>query len=132
MIAKIKKNKRDYSNNNIFALVFLCFFVLMIVFLLVKANLGSKERRAELLAQKQALEMEMEALEEMKKRLEAETLSIEDDEYLEKIAREQFGLKKPGEEVVYIIKEEDEENDIQEEKKEKKEWWQKIIDVWPF
>ena len=130
MIAKFKKNKRESPIWNILALIVLCLFVLMVIFSLVKANLLAKERRTELLQRIEVLQEEMEALEEIKKKLETETLNIEDDEYLEKVAREQLGLKLPGEEVVYITREEDDEEQT-EEAQEIRQWWQQI-NPWNF
>ena len=130
MIAKFKKNKRENPVWNILASFVLLIFALMIIFFLAKANMRTKERRAELLQRVEILQQEMESLEEIKKRLETETLSIEDDEYLEKVAREQLGLKLPGEEVVYITREEDDGEET-EEQEEIMQWWQQI-NPWNF
>lgn len=73
-----------------------------------------------------ALKEEIAILVQKNEELEKKKSQIESEEYLERVARDQLGFKKPGEEVVVVAKEKEKEEEITEEKKT---WWEKIKDI---
>ena len=76
----------------------------------------------------ESLRKEIQILEEKNKELKEEISQSGSEEYLEKVAREQLGLKAPGEEVIVINKEEKEEQpEIKQNEKNfwnPKSWWE--------
>ncbi len=119
MIAKFKKTKKDNSSKDLSFYIILTVFCVLMVGFLTYANLKLSARRKELNLRLQKLTAEVQELEQKKKELEEKILKSHSQEYLERIAREKLGFKKPGEEVVVIKKENEEE-----EEKERKKWWE--------
>ncbi|MFH1656882.1 MAG: septum formation initiator family protein [bacterium] len=127
MVAKLPKNaKRSFQA--IFVLFFIGLLTTAILFFLLVSNSKLNQRKADLNSQIEFLAKEKQSLEKENQELKAGISQISQDSYLEKKAREQFNLKKPGEEVVAFIKDESEED-----KKEIKEnFWQKILNKLKF
>ncbi|MFA7385444.1 MAG: septum formation initiator family protein [Candidatus Paceibacterota bacterium] len=127
-----KKNRDKFSLKNFFISIILFFVFLAITFSLVVANIKIKQRRAEIISRTEIAKKELEALRELTKMLETEITTIDDDEYLELVARERLGLKLEGEEVVFIAREKEETDNMEneEEKKEEEGWFLKIKDFW--
>ncbi|MDD2913183.1 MAG: septum formation initiator family protein [Candidatus Pacebacteria bacterium] len=127
-----KKNRDRFSLKNFFISIILFFVFLAITFSLVVANIKIKQRRAEIISRTEIAKKELEALRELTKMLETEITTIDDDEYLELVARERLGLKLEGEEVVFIAREKEETDNMEneEEKKEEEGWFLKIKDFW--
>jgi len=125
MIPKRRKNKRSFQE--IFFSILLIFFALAIVVLLITSNLKMKEKRSELTSQIEVLQKEIQNLETKNQELKAGVTQSQTQDYLEKEAREQLGLKKPGEEVVAIKKVQSEET--QNQVKEQKSLWQKFLEL---
>lgn len=117
------KGKNKSSFKNILTSIILLFVFFAIIASLVAANIKIRKRRSEIISRKENLQKELESIKKLSKALEEEMVGIEDDEYLEKIAREQLGLKLPGEKVVFITREETEEK---EEEEKEKEWWDRM------
>ena len=128
MIPKRRKNKRSFQE--IFFSILLIFFALAIVVLLITSNLKMKEKRSELTSQIEVLQKEIQNLETKNQELKAGVTQSQTQDYLEKEAREQLGLKKPGEEVVAIKKVQSEET--QNQVKEQKSLWQKFLELFKF
>jgi len=129
MISKFKKKKKNSSVRNIFSFIFFLFFFICIFIILLVSNLKLKQKREQLLGQISYLETEIEKAKNKNEILRAQISQIESREYLEKVAREKFGLKAPGEEVVIITKEETKkENEIKEKTApfSPKRWWEWI------
>lgn len=125
MIAKFRRKKKISSWKNIFfSVLFGVLFLLVIGFLIV-TNLKINQRRAQLTTRITSLKEEIEILEQKSQELKENISQAEGEEYLEKVAREQLGLKAPGEEVVVITGEREEEKE--EVKEEEKTWWEKIL-----
>ncbi|MDD5638760.1 MAG: cell division protein FtsL [Candidatus Pacebacteria bacterium] len=103
MITEFKK-KEKRSRRSKFLNIFLVFLSLIIISFLAITNIKISERRKILISKINELEKEIQFLEEKNKKLEADISNFETSYYLEKIAREQFNLKKPEEEVVIISK----------------------------
>ena len=90
---------------------------------LLTSNSKLSERKEELSSRISSLSEEIQVLEKENQELKAGIFQISQDSYLEKKAREQFNLKKPGEEVVAFIKEESEKEEVEE----KENFWQKLL-----
>ena len=91
-------------------------------------NVKIKERRENLNNRLEELKKELEDLEKKNDDLKAKASQSNSREYLEKVAREQFNLKAPGEEVVVVAREKDEEKEENKEEipepPKKLNWWQ--------
>lgn len=90
------------------SLIFPTFFIiivfLLIVFLAV-SNWNLNKKRSHLNAKIDIMAQKNATLERINSDLKEKISEIPEENYLEKVAREQFNLKKPGEEVVVIKKE---------------------------
>jgi len=120
---RIRKSKKRNSVQTIFFQIFLAIASLALIVFLIVSNLRISEKRSKLTTQIQTLQKEIQTLQEKKAKLEAQITQGQNEEYIEKRARE-LGLKKPGEEVVAIKKIELEKNSQKSE--HKKSFWQKI------
>ncbi len=117
-----KKAKDNFSLKKFLFLIILFFLFLAMIYSLVSANIRIKRKRVEIILRTENIKKELEASKKLTEMLESEIFGIEDDEYLELVARERLGLKLPGEEVVYITREkEDKEEEMEEEIEEKKQ-----------
>jgi len=103
---------------------FIVLFILVIGFLFI-TNWKIKQRRAELTNRIEALKQGVAILEEKNQEIKERISQSKSEEYLEEVARDQLGLKAPGEEVVVVTGEKEEEKE--EVKEEEKAWWEKII-----
>ena len=125
MIAESKKNKKKYKET-LFSILIVVLFIGLILFLII-SNVRVNKKRAQYLSKIESIKEEIRILEEKNKELRENASNAESEEHLEQVAREQLGMKSPGEEVVVITKEDDKE-DIEETKEEKnywnpKNWW---------
>lgn len=129
MITNFRGKKRAVSGRNIFFSVLLGILLIIVLGFLALTNIRIKQRREKLISRIENLKNEIQILEEKNKELKTKISQSETKEYLEKVAREQFGLKAPGEEVVVISKEKSEGEEGVELKKEKslwdpRRWWE--------
>ena len=122
MIAKIKKNKKLQYSSFIFPVFIGGLFLLAIGFLIF-SNLNISRRRAELTERIEFLREEIQVLEEKNQELRVGINRADQEDFLEEKAREQLGLKKPGEEVVVILPPKIVEEELAEKEKG---FWQKI------
>ncbi|MBI2450550.1 MAG: septum formation initiator family protein [Candidatus Nealsonbacteria bacterium] len=118
MIPKYKQIKKQ-SFQNIFFIVLISFLILIVVGFLVVSNFRINQKRAKLNAQIEQLKEEIRMAQEKKQQLQAQLYQSAQGEYLEKEARENFNLQKPGEEVVAILPQEEES----QQKEKTKQWW---------
>lgn len=128
MVAKNKRNKKSSIKNIFGYFVFFTLTIFLIVFFVV-TNWKIYQRRASLAPKVEQLRAEVEALEKIKIELEKESSNIGTEDHLERVAREQFDMKKPGEEV-YVVQEEPASTEGSGEAKEKMSWWEKIKSLW--
>lgn len=128
MITKFKKTKKRKSYQSIFFSTILTLFILIVIGYLVFSSIKINQRRVELTSRIETLKKEIIILEEKNQEMERKVSQSESEDYLEKVAKESFGLKKPGEEVVVITKNEEEEEEIIKEKS----FWQKILEKFKF
>lgn len=124
MITKKSTKKKPYQT--ILLSLFSALLIFWVIGFLIFSNWKTNQRRKELTLRIEALNAEIDTLEKKKQELEASASQLGEEEYLEKVAREQLNLQKPGEEVVAILSPEGEEK--KEETKEEKSLWQKILD----
>ncbi len=132
MIAKIKGNKKKGIGKEMFfsLLIIISFIVLIVV--LINANSRAIKKRTQYISRINELRQEIEETENRKEELEKALAQVGSREHLEKIAREQLGMKNPGEEVVVISKEEEDEfsseRSLEDEEKQTfwnpKYWWE--------
>ncbi|MGB3988639.1 MAG: septum formation initiator family protein [Minisyncoccales bacterium] len=96
--------------------------ILFFVVALAISNYRAYKRRVELQQYISEKEIEINLLKEKMINLDRFPDEADDDFLLEKIAREQLLLKKPGEEVIFITF--PKKDDVKDEKKEEaKSWW---------
>lgn len=130
----MKKNNRDkFSLKNFFISIILFFIFLAIIFSLITANVKIKKRRAEIILRTEIAQKELEALKKLTEILKTEITMVDDDEYLELVARERLGLKLEGEEVVFISREKGEiveEEEQKQQNEDKKGWFYKLKYFW--
>lgn len=122
MLTKFKKKKKRGKYKDMVFPVFMIIVFVTLIVVLVTANVKITKKRARLTSQINILKQEIQTLEQRNKDLGAGLSQSGSEEHLEKVAREQLDLKKPGEEVVVIAKEQDQEKE-QEEPEEKKNSW---------
>lgn len=124
MIMIAQKNKRKKPSQIILFSIALGLLTLVVTSFFVISNWKINQRRAELNEKIESLRKEIQILEEKNAELRAGISQSQSQEYLEEVAREQLGLKKPGEEVVTVKPPEKTE----EESTKTKSFWQKILE----
>lgn len=127
MVAKFRKIRKASSRKDIFFSVCLIIIFVGLIGVLIATNLKINKKRAQLISRMEALKKEIQILEERNRELRENISQAGSKEHLEKVAREQLGLKSPGEEVVVITKEEEEK---QEEEEKEKSWWEQMKNFW--
>ena len=128
MIPKKQKNKKSFQG--IIISLAIVAVILSAVGFLLYSNWKTNQRRADLNERIESLKNEVKNLEEKKKELESSADQSLGEDYLEKVAREQLNLKKPGEQVVTVITPEGEKK--QEPAPVEKSFWQKILEKLSF
>lgn len=123
----MRKNLKSKSSfKSLILSVFLGIFAITAIGFLVSTNWKIYKNKADSQTKAVKLKMEAEALEKINGELNKSLDYVKSDEYLEKVAREQLDMKKPGEEVVVIQK----ENARQKNEQEKnKTWWEKLKSI---
>lgn len=128
MVTKFKKFKKRNFHQTVFFSTLIGLLVLLAIGFLVFSNLRISQKRAELISQIEILTEKIQALKERNQELEAEISQTSEKSYLEKVARDQLGLRQPGEEVVAIINEKKKEKEI----KAKNSFLEKILEKLKF
>lgn len=126
-IRKFKKGARP-RQTIFFSALFILLFFLAIGFLII-SNWRINQRRSELISQIRNLQEEVQILEKKNQELKAGISQASSQSHLEEVARESFGLKKPGEEVTVILPPPEEEKEVKEEEKE---IWERILEKLKF
>jgi cell division protein FtsB len=114
MLAKRKKIKKDLVFGGIVTLL-----VFIVIVFLIVSNFKINQRRTDLKDQLQVLQEQYQFLLKQKEELESQTSQTSSQDYLEIEARENFNLKKPGEEVVAVLPPEA----GQDQETEQRVWW---------
>lgn len=104
MIAKIRKKKTKIkpTATSLMPLFFIAIFFLIGI-ILFSSNWQLAKRHKELLLKTKTLGKEISFLEEKNDKLKNGIISVTDESFLEKEAREKFQLAKPGEKVVVVL-----------------------------
>jgi cell division protein FtsB len=130
MIAKRDKNRKAVSKKDIFFSLLLWALLLSVIIFLGTTNLKTKRRREEIAKKTDAIKEEIAAMEKSNEDLKIKISQGQTKEYLERVAREQFGLKAPGEELVIIYREKGEEQEPQKE--EESGLWEQLKSFFNF
>ncbi len=97
--------------------------VLLILVALIFGNVKLYQKRRTLTPEMQVLQDKIEELQKEKQGLEARILQAQQEEYLERAAREEFNMKKEGEEVVAFPVVED---PFREDVVHQRSFWEKL------
>ena len=100
MISKFKKREKTNFSETIFFSILIGILISGIVGFLIFQNIKINQKRAELNSQIEILRKELQELEAKDKLLKAGISQEGDDEYIEKIAREELNYQKEGETTV--------------------------------
>ncbi len=115
MIQRIRKFKKGRSRQTILFSVFLILLFFLAIGFLIISNWRINQRRSGLTSQVRNLQEEIQVLEKKNQELKAGISQTSSQSYLEEVARESLGLKKPGEEVVVVLPPPEEEKEVKEE-----------------
>lgn len=124
MIAKRKHFKKDDSADSKLLPVILGVLFLAIVGFLIVSNYRINKKRTEMQNQIKSLQDQIKELEDKKANLQAGISIGESAAFLEREARDELGLKKPGEEVVAVLPAEGGQGSVTPTEKS---LWQKIL-----
>jgi len=132
MLAKIRKKRKTFFNNNWILSVLWIIGTFIIIAFLLFTNWKISQKRSELKNKVTELEEKITILNEKNEELKNKQSQLNNEEYLEKIARDQLGLKKPNEEVIVIQNEKKEQNESENKKSTKNEghWWDWLKSIW--
>jgi cell division protein FtsB len=108
-----KRNKEGFKTSFMFQ-IGCVLFVAIIVFLFI-INLRMYEKRKKLASQVNFYESQIENIEKDIQNIKKDIDNADDIDYLEKIAYEQLGKQKPGEQSIIFITPEQEEKEINEQ-----------------
>ncbi len=100
MVTHFKKNK-SVSRQIIFKLG--AFFVILVVVILIIADIRLYDRKKLVDAQTQALQGKIQSMQDQNDALKEKISNTDNSQYIDKVAREDFDLQKPGEKVVSFI-----------------------------
>lgn len=129
MIAKFKKNKKQREGENIFLSTLIGLLVLLIIGFLIFQNIKISLKKNRLTAEVENLKRQIEELERKNQSLKAGISQAKDEEYIEKIAREELNLKKEREKTVAFVLPDN--KNLKEKKKDSgwfpKRWWEWFI-----
>ncbi len=114
MISYSKKFKKRPSK---ISAIFFSLILLIMIGFLVSSNWRLREKRLGFNSQLEILNKKIQNLEKINQGLKEKISALAEENYLEKVARETFNLKKSGEKVVVIKRGEPLPTEIKEEKK---------------
>ena len=111
MVANFKKNQKSNSKGKRFLIYAGAIFILFILAVLIIGNIRIYQKRQEFLVQVASLENQIKDMENRNNNLKQGISKTNDGQYIEKIAREELDLQKPGETAVSFVVPEDESQD---------------------
>ncbi len=123
MIAKLKEKKKSKKYKSTFFPFLITLLLLGTISFLIVNNIKIKREKAKFTAQINILRDKISQAEKEKVELENKISQSKSEENLEEMARNQLGLKKPGEGVIIVKKPEEKNN---ENKEKNKNWWELI------
>ncbi len=102
MIADFKKKqKTDAPKKIVIAIGGIC--IVSLAVFLIMANIGMYKKRQELNYQVKALQNKIEEIKTKNSKFKEGILQANNDQYIEKVAREELDMQKPGEKVISFI-----------------------------
>lgn len=124
-----KKQKRQLYKNNFLAGLAIFVFSIVLVFL-VAADIKVYKKKQALNLQLESLNKQVKEIEQANADLKEKIVNIDNENYIEKVAREDLDLQKPGETVVnFVIPKEEQEA---EKQKNKINWLGKLSEFWQW
>lgn len=126
MISNFKKKQKGKFLKSNFSLFFIFIISLVICCALIYANFKLYKKRQILNLQLNNLKEKIENIEKTNNNLQNNILSATDDNYIEKVAREQLDLQKKDEKVVGFIINSNESNNNKETELNNKNWFLKM------
>jgi len=128
MIADFKKKQNGLQGR--FLLLLGGVVVLLIIILLIIANIKIYQKRQQLISRIQTLENKIQEVKEKNYDLKEGISNSDNDEYTERVAREELDLQKPGEKVFSFINEKESNKEENNTNKNNilKVWFKTIID----
>lgn len=131
MVTDFKKKQKAFSSKNIFFLIFIIFLFLLIFTMLVIANLRIMNKKKELALQMSNLQNQIADIEKSNANLKKGIAQATDANYMEKVAREELDMQKPGEKVVSFIAPKTKPLQIEEQNISKK-WFSWLSNSWQW
>lgn len=123
-----KKQKSRLSVNDLYTKVFIVIFVIVIILLII-ANIKMYKKKMELVAQEKRLSEEVLRLKNDTENLKYKINNANDTAYIEKVAREEMGLQKQGENVISFISAKQQDNNVLSQNNSRK-WYSWFFDFW--
>ena len=120
------RDKRVSFLKSSFSLMIYVFLGISLFGFLIFSNWRIHQRRAELISEIKRVESEIQLLDKKNSELNQGISNLSNENYLEEVAREKLGLKKPGEEVVVVVPALQEEKKVEEEKN--KGFWKSFLE----
>ena len=102
MLTKFRKKRKERLGSPVITPLLIGFLTIAVTGFLVYSNWRVNDKRQDLLSRIDSLRKEIQTMEEKKKDLEEKIAQGSSEDFLETKARENFNLKKPGEEVVVV------------------------------
>ena len=128
MVADFKRKQNNPLGK--FFIILEGLLILLVMVSLVIANIRIYQKREKLISQIEILKNKIQGTKNKNNDLKENILRANDDQYTEKIAREELDLQKPGEKVFSFIKE---SNHQQEDNQGNKNFLQDWIgDIWQW
>lgn len=118
-----RKNTKFADLCGLALVVVLVFFFAIFNYRIIKGREGNEEII-------ESLQARLEQLEDKKRNLAISLDESDDKEHIERILREDFLMKKPGEKKVVILTEE--EKKVKKEQAEEKSVWQRFLQLFPW
>lgn len=130
MIPESNKIKKGKSFKDKFSTILIVVISVGLIGTLLVSNIRMNKKRARYNTQIETLKDQIQNIEKKTAEIRKGVSEAGSDDQLEKVAREQLGLKAPGEEVVIITREDEDESSFTSEVQEKKRnswspktWW---------
>ena len=134
MVSSFKKKKKRNIFQKHFLVKIAGVFLLIIACLLVFADIKIYKNKQKIVLQLEDYKRQIEEIEKRNQDLEEGIAKADDKDYIEKIAREEFGMQQKGENVVAFVTQEQQAQEI-EVKQEKsifniKDWLGMLGNFW--
>lgn len=133
MISHFQKRKKRTISANIFLGTAAFIVILLITGFLVFSNIKIKEKKDKLNIQLAAIEKEIEDFQKKNEGLKEGISRVGDEEYVEKVAREELGLQREGERVVgFILPKEQSKQGQERNFWQSDSWWKWFGEKWQW